>query len=280
MKTEKNKIAEALKQYCDQLGSQNKASKTLQGVSSATITQILKGNWELINESMWRKIATQIGYKTESWVSVETANYKMMHSLLNDSQTYNTVYAITGDAGSGKSFAMSEYKSNNKGVYLLKCSKYWKSKHFLKKLLQAMGRNANGMDVVEMFDKVIEELQQEDHPLIVLDEADKLSDSVFSFFIELYNGLEDCCGLVMCATNHLEKRIRRGLKLNREGYNEVYSRIGRKFIELDGINSNDVVSICVLNGVEDKKDIKAVVEDCEWDLRRVKRKIHAIKNMN
>ncbi|MEG2791945.1 MAG: ATP-binding protein, partial [Odoribacter sp.] len=99
-------------------------------------------------------------------------------------------------------------------------------------------------------------------------------------FITLYNQLEEHCGIVMCATDHLQKRIKRGLKLNKKGYKEIFSRIGRKFVELDGVCTSDVVSICIDNGITDKTTIKEIIEDCEWDLRRVKRKIHALKQLS
>ncbi len=278
MKTqEKKQITEALKSYCERYDSQNRAANSLQGVSSATITQVLKGNWELINDSMWRNIASQIGFSLKAWTAVETSNFKMLYECLEDAQEYSNVFAITGNAGSGKTFAMRHFTQQNKRVYMLQCNEYWNRKMFMQELLTAMGRDYSGYTVGEMMNEVVRGLKMQETPLVIMDEADKLSDQVMYFFITLYNQLEDHCGIVMCATDHLEKRIRRGLKLNKKGYKEIYSRIGRKFIELDGVETADIVSICVKNGIEDRKLIKTVVEDCEWDLRRVKRKIHALK---
>jgi hypothetical protein len=113
-----------------------------------------------------------------------------------------------------------------------------------------------------------------------MDEADKLSDQVLYFFITLYNQLEGHCGIVLAATPHLEKRIKRGIKLNKKGYTEIFSRLGRKFIELKGVCFSDVKAICQANGVNGATGIKEIWDDCEGDLRRVKRKIHAWKKSN
>ncbi len=274
---EKKQIKEALKSYCERYESQNKAANSLHGVSSATISQVLKDNWELINDTMWRNIASQIGFSLNKWIPVETTNYKVLSAYLQDAQEFNNVFAITGNAGTGKSFTMRHFTQQNKRVYMLQCNEYWNRKMFMQELLTAMGRDYSGYTVGEMMGEVVRGLKMQENPLIIMDEADKLSDQVMYFFITLYNHLEDHCGILMCATDHLEKRIRRGLKLNKKGYKEIYSRIGRKFIELDGVSSTDVVSICMSNGIDDKRQIKNVVEDCEWDLRRVKRKIHALK---
>jgi hypothetical protein len=117
-------------------------------------------------------------------------------------------------------------------------------------------------------------------PIIIMDEADKLSDQVMYFFITLYNQLEDHCAIVMVATDYLEKKIRKGLRLNKKGYKEIFSRIGRKFIMLKGVCINDITEVCMANGVTVKSDIKSVIEDCDNDLRRVKRRCHAIGKIN
>lgn len=277
---EKKQIAEALENYCSRFESQNKASNTLKGVSSATITQVLQGNWELIADRMWRNLASQIGFANREWVAVETENYKLLTQLLEDAQEFSHVFAICGEAGSGKTFATRRFASENKRVYVLQCNEYWNRKMFMQELLTAMGRDCSGYTVGEMMSEVVRGLKKEERPLIVMDEADKLTDQVMYFFITLYNQLEEHCGIVMCATDHLQKRIKRGLKLNKKGYKEIFSRIGRKFVELEGVCTSDVVAICMDNGVTDKVTIKSVIDDCEWDLRRVKRKIHALKQLS
>ena len=148
----------------------------------------------------------------------------------------------------------------------------------MQELLSAMGKDYAGATIGEMMQEIVSELKRQKNPLIVLDEADKLTDQVLYFFITLYNQLEDQAGIVLCATNYLEKRIKRGVKLNKKGYNEIYSRIGRKCIELKGLSASDISSICQANGITVQNDIQDVIQDCESDLRRVKRSIHALKN--
>ena len=271
----KQQIANALRTYCDRYASQNKAANSLKNVSAATISQMLNGNWELIKDDMWRNVATQIGYKDEKWAAVETSNYLRMLELLNDVKANSLVMGITGDAGTGKTFACKQYAESNKQVYLLCCNEYWNRKLFLTELLSSLGRDYTGFTVGEMMNEAVRVLKMQESPLIILDEADKLSDQVLYFFITLYNQLEDECGIVLCATSHLEKRILRGIKLNKKGYNEIWSRLGRKCVQLKGVSAADVAAICSVNGITDNKAVEAVIADCESDLRRVKRRIHA-----
>ena len=275
--TQKQQISEKLRGYCDRYESQNKAAKSLNNVSSGTISQVLNGNWELISDEMFRNIASQVGYSDNEWVAVETRDFKTLTALMTDAQAFSNVFAVTGEAGTGKSFSLRQFAETNKRVYLLQCNEYWNRKMFLQELLSAIGRDSSGFTVGEMMGEVVRILKTQDSPLILMDEADKLSDQVLYFFITLYNQLEDQCGIILCATDHLAKRVKRGLKLNKKGYKEIFSRIGRRFIELHGVGSTDIAQVCMANGITERLKIKEIAEKSELDLRRVKRLIHATK---
>ena len=276
---EKEMIRVRLGEYCEMKGSQKRAATSLVGVSPATVTQIVTGKWELINEKMWRSVAAQIGVKQTRWNIVETRNYKALSEIFADAQENALVLAVCGEAGTGKSLTAAHYEAENPNVYVLACSEYWNRKTFLRELLRVMGKNPAGDTVGDMVDDVVMELKRRENPLIILDEADKLSDQVMFFFITFYNKLEDYCGIVLMATDYLEKKVRRGLRLNKKGYKEIYSRIGRRFVAMPGLSETDISDVCRANGVEGLREIDTVKKDCEGDLRRVKRKCHAFNRM-
>ncbi len=272
----KGEIVKALRAYCDRYESQNKAAASMRGVSAATVSQMLNGNWDLIKDEMWRNVAAQVGYRDDAWRAVETTNFRELTTMYKDAQENSLVLAITGDAGSSKTFTARHFAANNKRVYLLCCNEFWNRKLFLSELLKVIGRDSSGYTVGEMMEAVVSELKKQEAPLLILDEADKLNDNALYFFIALYNQLEDECGIVLQATNYLEKRLARGVRLNKKGYNEIWSRVGRKCIELKGVTADDIASICVANGVHDAKTIDKIIDDSESDLRRVKRRVHAV----
>lgn len=276
---EKEMIRVRLGEYCEMKGSQKRAATSLVGVSPATVTQIVTGKWELINEKMWRSVAAQIGVKQTRWNIVETRNYKALSEIFADAQENALVLAVCGEAGTGKSLTAAHYGAENPNVYVLACSEYWNRKTFLRELLRVMGKNPAGDTVGDMVDDVVMALKRRENPLIILDEADKLSDQVMFFFITFYNKLEDYCGIVLMATDYLEKKVRRGLRLNKKGYKEIYSRIGRRFVAMPGLSETDISDVCRANGVEGLREIDTVKKDCEGDLRRVKRKCHAFNRM-
>ena len=272
----KQNIVNHLQAYCERYESQKRAANSLKGVSAATVSQMLSGKWELIADEMWRNVAAQIGYKDEKWEAVQTRDFRLLTRLLDEAKENTLVMGVTGDAGSGKTFALKHYTASHRQTYLLCCNEYCNRKTFLSELLAAMGREYTGYTVGEMMSEAVRALKMQESPLLILDEADKLSDQVLYFFITLYNSLEDECGIVLCATQHLEKRIKKGIKLNKKGYAEIWSRLGRKCVALSGVSAADITAICEANGVTDSHDIDDIIADSDSDLRRVKRRVHAV----
>lgn len=275
---QKEQIKTKLVEYIGKYESQNKAANSLKGVSPGTISQIINSKWEQIADEMWLKVAKQIGYSTKEWNIVETRNYKFLTKILQDASNNSLVFAVVDNAGASKTVTTRLFSEKNKRAYRIECNEFWNRKMFLSELLAKMGRDASGLNVGEMVADIVRTLKTQDNPLIILDEFDKVTDQNLYFFITLYNQLEDHCGIVVCSTDHLQKRIMRGLRLNKKGYKEFFSRIGRKFIELPGVSTTDITAICMANGLTDKTSIKEVLEDSEYDLRRVKRNIHRLKN--
>ena len=278
-KLEKQTIVERLIEFCDQKGSQAKAAAALK-VSNATVSQMINGNWELIKDEMWRTVSNGIGMQGGNWATVATCGYKRMTSVLEDAQENSLVMAVIGDAGCGKTQAIEHYVKNHRNAYHLQCAEYWNKKNFLQNLCQQMGmRNTYGT-VYDLIEDIVRELEKEDSPLIIVDEADKLSDVVLYFFITFYNRLEDHCGIVLCATGYLKKRIIAGERNERKGFAEIHSRVGRNFIGMPQTTSEDIAAICEANGVDDLNAINTICKKSDFDLRRVKRLVHAYKQSN
>lgn len=272
----KKEIHALLKKYVSNYSSQRKAADSLRGVSEATIIHMLKDKWEGISDNMWRTVGKQVGYsKKGNWQIVPTTkNAKMLCHFFADAQEYSNVFAITAPSGSGKTFVANWYAQSNDNVYHIQCAEYFNRKVFLTKLLDQIGRPNTGYSVSELMECILDDLTEQESPLIILDEVDKLPDTVLYFFITLYNQLQNRCGIVMMATSHLDKKIQRGRKLNKRGYSEIYSRIGRRFIMLPGTDANEVGEICKANGLKDANEITAIFNDFEGDLRRVERGVH------
>lgn len=271
----KRDIQNALADYCARYGGQSKAAKILDGVSSGTISQMVNNNWENISDDMWRKVASQIGLEADKWNAVETQNYARLMQILSDAQENQLWMAITGSAGSGKTFACKQYSRDHQEVFYVSCDPDWTKREFFSVMLRKIGKEPSGLTLIQMKQKLVLQMRCLESPIIILDEADKLSDVVLNSFITLYNDLQYDCGVVMIATEFLFKRFDTGVRFNKKGFNELWSRIGRKCVPLKGVSQQDIVEVCRANGVDDPKEIDRIINECEGDLRRVQRKVHA-----
>ena len=275
----KEEIVAQLRSYVERKGSQKKAANSLDGVSSATINKMLNGtDWETISEEMWRSVAQQTRTKSEGWQLADTSVHREMTMLLTRAQQDALVAGVVGAAGSGKTETCREYADEHRNVYHITCGEHWNRRTFVSKVLKSMGANVAGYTINDMMEEVVDALSRADTPLLILDEADKLSDQVLYFFITLYNQLEGRCGIVLCGTQYLKARIIRGVRLGKKGFEEILSRLGRRFFELAEIGEEDVALVCVANGIESDAKIRKITKESESDLRRVKRSVWAAKN--
>lgn len=271
----KDEILKKLQAYCEQKGGQNKAANSIKGVSSATISQMLNRNWEKISDEMWRKVEAALGGKVKNWNVARTATFCAIQELMEGIQQESRVLCITAPAGSGKTFASKEYEKSHKNVYRLSCDEFWSKNDFVEEMLKAMGVKYDGYTKREKLSLACTALAKKECPLLIFDEWDKLSDSVWQFFVTLYNKLEDVCGIVMLSTDYVEKRITMGLKYQRKGYPEIWSRLGSKALKLERADYEDVEAVCVANGIEDADKIEDIARSAEGDLRRVRQLVFA-----
>lgn len=274
--SQKREISEALRTYVGRYPSQNKAVNSLKGVSAATVSCILNGKWDLISDEMWMKIQSQIR-SNRGWQLYDTVAYQSLMLYLRDSQEESNVVWVTGPAGIGKSTAATMYAQGNRDVFLLTCSSDMTKSDFVSELASRIGIRTAGLTVRETLKAIIRELVKRERPLLVFDEGDKLADSVLYYYVSLYNALEDKCGMVFLSTNYMEERMRRGVMKGRKGYDELESRICRRFVPLDLVTSAEVEGICIANGVTDRSAIRTVIAEahsCGNDLRRVKKSVH------
>lgn len=282
---EKQLIADKLRAYVAKYASQNKAVASMKGTSAGTVSNILNGKWENISEDMWRKVSDQVksvGDKDGGWQIVETQAFHDITLALRDAQDYKNVTWVVGEAGSGKTTTARIFGEENKEVFYILCSEDLHKGDFVREIATKMGIRTDGYTVRELWMTIQDELIQMDAPLLVFDEADKLIESVFQYFISLYNKIEDKCGVVFLSTDYIKTRISRGLRCKKRGYKEFYSRIGRKYFELEDTTPQDVFAICSANGLTDRKDIEEVITEadgCDFDLRRVKKSIHRVKRI-
>lgn len=278
----KDAIRDALIEYCSNYPSQNRASESLTGVSAGTVSQICNSKYTNISDDMFTRIATQIGYSLERWTLTESDTFNRITFSLTDAQVNKLTTWVVGDAGCGKTTAAIEYRRSHRNVFYILCSEDMKKSDFVREIARQVGAPTDGTNLRDVLEYSISMIAFLNNPLIIFDEGDKLTDSVFSYFISIYNRLENKAGIIFMSTDYIKRRVENGLRYNKKGYKEINSRIGRKFFDVNVATEQDVYAICQANGLTDLADIKRVQREAaqgEYDLRRVRRVVHACKRI-
>lgn len=278
----KEQVRSALIAYRSNYPTLNRAAESLQGVSSATVSQLCNGKYELISDEMFIRIASQIGFAFDSWTLHEGKTFKEITFTLSDAQAYKNVTWIVGDAGCGKTTAAIEYRRTHRNVFYILCSEDMRRSDFVREIAKQVGAPTDTTNLRDMLENAISMISFLGNPLLIFDEGDKLTDSVFNYFISIYNRLEGHAGIVFLSTDYIKRRMDAGLRYNKKGYKEINSRIGRRFFDVSPTEENDIYAICQANNLTDRADIEEVLKDAKRsdnDLRRVKRCIHRQKRI-
>lgn len=278
----KEQVRSALIAYRSNYPTLNRAAESLQGVSSATVSQLCNGKYELISDEMFIRIASQIGFAFDSWTLHEGKTFKEITFALSDAQAYKNVTWVVGDAGCGKTTAAIEYRRTHRNVFYILCSEDMRRSDFVREIAKQVGAPTDTTNLRDMLENAISMISFLGNPLLVFDEGDKLTDSVFNYFISIYNRLEGHSGIVFLSTDYIKRRMEAGLRYNKKGYKEINSRIGRRFFDVSPTEQTDIYAICQANNLTDRADIEEVLKDArrsDNDLRRVKRCIHRQKRI-
>lgn len=284
--SEKKVIVANLKSYIERYPSQNKAAGSLEGISAGTLSSMINGNWSRISDSMWTKVAEQVkptgSSSATGWTIVETGAFQEISYAMQDAQEYMNVTWVVGEAGCGKTTTGRLYAESHKEAFYILCSEDMLKGEFVRTIARRLGIRSEGYTVRELWQEIIDSIIQMERPLIIFDEADKLPESVFQYFISMYNNLEDRCGVVFLSTDYIKRRISNGLRYGRKGYKEIFSRIGRKYFDLEPTSAQDVYAICTANGITSREEIDKIIKEgdgCDFDLRRIKKSVHRLKRV-
>ncbi|MFV0377808.1 MAG: ATP-binding protein [Mangrovibacterium sp.] len=266
---QKNEILQLIDDEKVRLGTYTAVAQKCK-VSEATISQLRKGAYAASGDDMYLTIGVALGYVFDSgrWNIAETTNYRIITEVMNDAKLESMFLGIAHRAGSGKTATADAYLAANRrgGVFKLNC-KEWSGRAFLSELIREIGAemprgyaSVNAMigSISEAFKRIAYQ-----KPLLILDQANSLKSSSFRTLIHLFNDCEDILGLVILGTENMEHEIKRGVRLNKLGYDEIDSRFGRKYVHLTGATLADTRRICEANGIDDKDMQSEIFHACE-----------------
>lgn len=212
-----------LKQYIEQTGISQSKIAPLVGVSTATISQYLKGEYKGDVVAVDKKVAEMLDRQAEKAKDVksdfvETATAKNIFEVCGMAHSMADINLVIGEAGLGKTVTLKQYAKQVENVILIEVTPTFSPKVLLVELCNRLGivpsRSNHDNEV-----SIIEKLKGSDR-LLIVDEAELLAYKS----LEIIRRIHDMAkiGVVLAGM----PRLRANLRGKKGEYKQLYSRIG------------------------------------------------------
>jgi DNA transposition AAA+ family ATPase len=265
------------------------------GLTGADMTNIENkkylDNPQLVGMSKWINIARTLGYQKNErmkWVAANTVVSNYIAQQLTACQAYSMTAILVDEAGIGKTFTAKEYAKRTPNVIYIDCSVYPKKTDFIRAFATQVGISDDAK-LSELMESALYAVSQMHNPLIILDEAGDLEHTTLLLIKRMYNALEECCGFYLIGADGLKRKIENGIKYQKLGFVEVFSRFGKKFSKIlpelmdekRQVLKTMAKEIAIANGITDTDIISDIIRNLFTagfgDMRKVKREIIKLK---
>ena len=233
--------------------SKNKLATYLK-VSSATLSNIENEQYNKLSKTMLLKIYRGLAYK--KWKIVRTANFNTVQNICDDARVKNSIVAVMGDTGVGKTIGLTAYYKSNPYTYMVTCKISMNAKEFFGAILESMGISFTGTKY-KMISRIADELNAQDAPLLIIDEASKLNEKALMLLHDLWDSIDNSSGIVLAGVGYFKTNLVKAVQKNKTGMPEFNSRISQwRF--LNKPTKRELRKMCEVNGLEDEEQIKRV----------------------
>ncbi len=231
----------ALKQYIAQSGiSQNKVA-VMAGVSSAVISQYLKGDYKGDVAAVDKKIAEMLERQADKAKDLNsdfvlTPTARDIFDVCGMAHAMNDINLIIGEAGLGKTVTLKQYAKQVDNVILIEVEPTFSPKVLLVELCNKLGivPSRSNHDNVS---GIVEKLKGSDK-LIIIDEAELLAYKS----LEIVRRIHDMAGVGIVLAGM--PRLRANLRGKKGEYKQLYSRIGFVKDLIDRLPEDDIGLLC------------------------------------
>lgn len=248
----KEEIREIINDFCNEKDLSKSAFAKMCGVSDGTLSFIENGQWEKVSDEMAQKIKSFIDRKTGGDI-YQSTDFVSIFKACDAARKFHLMIGVLADTGVGKTTAVCTY-ARQKNVFYVSFCKSVKANQFFADLLRELGVSFEG-PLNAKINRVAEELNKKDHPLLIIDEAGKITHPIMLYLQELRDKTSSNCGIILAGMPYFKANLQKFADRQKEGYAEFLRRINL-WHKCLGLKPDEVTEICRINGVTDKDKIK------------------------
>ena len=185
----------------------------------------------------------------------ETSDFKSCFNACDNARKYRFMIGITGDTGMGKTTALEKYAAKRNTFYIA-YDKTMKPKQFFSTLLRQMNIDFDG-SINQMVSRISDELNSMTAPLLIIDEAGKITHTMILYLHVLRDKTIKRCGIVLAGMPYFKTSLIKFSNKEKEGFAEFLRRINI-WHSLKGLSRSEVSFICNESGIKEENFIKTL----------------------
>lgn len=276
-------LQQDLKDFIAERGITQAALARAVGVSSAAISQYLKGEYAGDVASLEHKLQAWLLRQTDrqnerklTWGYVQTETARRIGNLLKMAHINGEAVVLYGQAGLGKTSALLHYHKHNPDAIFIETDPSFTAKVLLQNIAQTIGSPASG-SLHEVMQGIVDKLKNSSR-LLMIDEAELLPLRALECLRRIHD--KTGCGLVLAGM----PRLLINLKGKRGELVQLYSRIGFAMNLGDALSATDLRQIVqtVLSHLPDDAtgEMVAAVKGNTRVLCKLMRGVHNMEQIN
>lgn len=249
---ERTDVKNAVNQYCKEKGISKCEFGVKAGVSDATLCNLEAERWEKLSNSMLIRIWNYCNHNRVANLFY-TVDFVSAFKACDKARRHHFMIGLIADTGMGKTTAISTY-SRQKNVFYVCYDKTMNPRQFFCSLLRELA-NPFESSLNEMINRAAEELNRLENPLIIIDEAGKLNQTMILYLHVLRDKISGNCGIVLAGMPYFKDNMLKMAAKEKEGYAEFLRRINlwHSFV---GLQPKEIEEICTTNGITDPIRVK------------------------
>ena len=249
---EKAEIKKSVNNYCKERGLSKSGFAFKCGISDATISALMKEKWDTLSNEMYLRIWNFMN--SDSFNDLYTnIDFTSAINACDKAREYKFMVGITADTGMGKTTALRTY-ARQKNVFYVSYDKTMNASQFFVALLRELTIPFTST-LNDMMNYAADELNRLQSPLIIIDEAGKLTHSMILYLQVLRDRTCGNCGIVLAGMPYFKSNLQKNAAREKEGYAEFMRRINI-WHDFVGLQPKEIEEICSMHGIKDKDKIR------------------------
>jgi hypothetical protein len=266
--------------------SQNKLAEASK-VNAAYISQIKLGKYTIsaggrdvdsnIGDNTFHKLADFLEIKFDGgllWPSLR--NFTRIEKICRKAQRKAIRYIIDGPTGQGKTFALERVAKKFSYAIYVKATRNMSANDLVEAILNEMGIAGNFRGIHQKIQAIGKKVNNQRGILIMIDELEQVRPAVYAVIKDVCDVVQGKGAMVICGFGLVNKLDLLAGK-QRAGFPQLRRRFFGNVELLSEVSEQEVVDICVSEGITNKGAINVIVHECK-DLDKLSQWIADIKD--